>query len=324
MPANCLFLAAMEEQQVYIHIGMPRSASTFLQNQVFGNLKGFDFKGLDESYYSKSFNQLQFSDDSFYQEKLVLDLVKTWDAEKLIISNENFIGQSIYFNHSNRSAIAKRLQNIYPKASIVLVLRNQIDLLASMYAINLQGNEVGTIDDFIWTPKDVNLDKGWGQGDSHFNTTMGYECLDGYDYSSLIRLYQGLFMDVHVLLFEEMIDSPERFSVKLGQAINASPDEISTLLETGSSMNHSVTEKQAKKLIRLNKYQDVFDQTSIAGRGVQYMKRKVIKKSTKGEKPMFSEAKRKALTEHFSPLNKQLAKNFPDLNLEKYASEYYL
>lgn len=314
----------MEGQQVFIHIGMPRSASTFLQREVFSKLPDYQFKDLDDTYYSKGFNQLQFADDSFYDQQAIEELVAGWTAEKLILSNENFIGQSVYFNHANRSMIAKRLKEIYPNASIVLILRNQIDLLASMYTINLQGKQVGAIDDFVWFPKDANLRKIWGQGDSYFNTTAGYECLDGYDYNSLIALYNSLFDKVNVLLFEELIANPSQFASRLSTTLGTAVDPLLELIEAGESKNSSVTERQAKRLLKLNKYQELFDRETIAGRGLQYMKRRVINKETKGDKPAFSEEKRKVLEAHFGPLNKQLAQQYPELGLEKYSSEYYM
>ncbi len=311
-------------QEVFIHIGMPRSASTFLQREVFPKLESHQFLGLEQSYYSHAFNKLQFADQSFYNPEEVREYVNQFTESKLLLSNESFVGQSVYFNHSNRTRTCLRLKEIFPQANIILILRNQIDLLTSMYNINLQGNESGTIDDFVWFPQEAGEGGLWGAGTSYFNTSRPVESPEGYNYSTLLDLYESNFENVHVLLFEEMVDAPQAFSEKLAVALGVDQEQVFSLLESGEQMNQSVTEKQAAKLRRLNKYQEVFDATSVLGRGVNKMKRKVIRSQKAGEKPQFSDEVRDKLVAQFKPWNEALNSQRPELGLANYASKYYL
>ena len=129
---------------------MPRTATTFFQKHVFSNLSNISFYGTETAYYSEPFNKLQYADDSFYDVAVFNDFLKSINNKNCLISNEYFCGQSTYFNFVNRTTIVNRLHELFPKAKILLVLRNQVDLLQSLYAINVQWKETKKIDEFIW------------------------------------------------------------------------------------------------------------------------------------------------------------------------------
>ena len=138
------------------HIGFPKSASTTLQKKLFdkhaqinfmgiyptgnigqdagknnidtlylknGSLKKFhccltDLEGI-EYYFSKV--------ESYYSE---VELLMSTDKIN-IFSNERFT--SVLFTHKDRAEKARRIKCFFPDAKIIIVLRNQLDIIKSQY-----------------------------------------------------------------------------------------------------------------------------------------------------------------------------------------------
>lgn len=305
-----------------IHIGMPRTATTFFQQSVFPKLTDYDYFGIETTHFNDVFNQLQFADDSFYDKELVKAFTKDWSTKNVILSNEGFIGQSYPFNYINRSIIANRLSEIFPDAKILLVLRNQIDLIASLYSISLLWRETKAIDDYIWTPHKYNNAVS-GPENLLFNTYDDYENINGYDYLTLINLYKQKFPHVEVLLFEDFIHQPELFSKQLEGFFNVNEGTIFNLIQNSKPVNEGANIKQAQKLIRLNKL-ETSTSSSLVKKIIQKRKNRVMNTNQGGKKPYFSEQKTKELKSYFGSLNKKLAQEYPEIGIQKYNEEYYL
>lgn len=304
-----------------IHIGMPRTATTFFQQRIFPQLNGYEFYGLEETHFHDAFNQLLFADDSFYNEEEVLEFTKDWKDKNIILSNENFVGQAYNLNFINRSLIANRLSHIFPDAKILIVLRNQIDLLASLYSISLLWRETKSIDEYLWSPSKKEA-TNFGPASLKFNTHDDYENIIGYDYYSLIELYKKNFSNVEVLLFEDFIYAPESFSSKLDHFFEVGDGTFYQLIKNSKPIHESINTEQAKKLRQLNKYQKLFS-SGITSRIIANLKRTILKKKTNGKKPSFSNDKLTELKNHFGPLNKKLAESYPEIGIQTYHKEYY-
>jgi len=307
-----------------IHIGMPRTATTFFQQNVFPFLPNYTSFNLETTHFNDVFNQLQFADDTFYDKTKILELTKNWKEKNTILSNENFVGQGYFLNHNNRTIIAKRLSEAFPEAKILLVLRNQIDLLASLYSISLEWRETKHIDDYIWQPKkDKNIDVDSGAAKLYFNTYEDYENLEGYDYVSLINLYKTYFKHVEVLLFEDFIHQPTKFATKLDALFGFEQPTIISLLNQTELLNKSVDVVQAKKLRKLNKFQHLASHSKLLYRIYTKLKRNILKKKRSNEKPSFSPEKTAELKTHFGKLNQQLSEKYPEIGIQYYKEKYY-
>lgn len=309
-------------KKTYIHIGLPRTATTFFQQYIFPNLPEISFYGVETAHYSDAFNKLQYSDDSFYNPAVFDDLLTSFQEKNILISNEYLSGQSTYLNHGNRTTIAKRLKHLFPDGKVLIVLRNQIDLLQSLYAINVQWKETKAIDNFIWS-NNANLDSG-GASPSYYNTSESYESLDGYDYNSLIKLYKDNFANVTVLLFEEFVQKPELFAKKLADFFEVDKDTIFNLLSKNKAVNTGVTKAQADKLIKLNRYYELSESSATKKKIYNKLKSKILRKNTTGIKPHFSSQKATELKNHFNELNALLDKNYPEIGIKDYANSYYI
>jgi len=304
---------------------MPRTATTFFQKHVFSNLPNISFYGTETAYYSEPFNKLQYADDSFYDAAVFNDFLKSINNKNCLMSNEYFCGQSTYFNFANRTTIANRLHELFPKAKILLVLRNQVDLLQSLYAINVQWKETKRIDEFVWMNNSgkTKRDSG-GASPAYFNTSESYETLDGYDYNSLIKTYKEKFENVTVLLFEEFLTSPTSFSEKLATFFDLDKELIIKLISENNAINEGVTRVQSEKLIKLNRFYEWSEATAFNKKIYNKFKRSILQNNRNGDKPRFSTEKTAELKNYFKPLNEKLNNDYPELGLLNYADNYYL
>lgn len=311
-------------KETYIHIGLPRTATTFFQQFLFPNLPDISFYGVETAFYHDAFNKLQYSDDSFYDSSIFDDLLNQFGEGKVLLSNEYLSGQSIYLNNVNRSMIARRLKQLFPDGKVLLILRNQIDLLQSLYAINVQWKETRSIDDFIWSNNNKhNLDSG-GASATYFNTKEGYECLDGYDYNPLVKLYKETFSDVTILLFEEFVENPKSFTQKLASFFDISEEHITQHISGKKALNTGATKIQAEKLTKLNRYYELSESSLFKKKIYNKRKSNILKNNTTGAKASFSSEKTIELKNHFKEVNALLDKNHPELGIKNYAKSYYI
>lgn len=310
-------------KSVFIHIGLPRTATTFFQQNIFSQLKEFEFFGVETANYNEHFNKLQFADDSLYDQIGIDQIKEKWVKDKIILSNENFSGQSLYLNHVNRSLIAHRLKAAFPDAKILIVLRNQIELLTSLYSLVVLWKETRKIDDYIWEPFKNSIYEE-GPMSTYFNTVDGYECLDGYDYLPFIELYKSLFKDVKVLLFEDLIHDSQYFSGEVESFFNLEKDLVFKAISDRDKMNEGVSALQAKRLRVLNLFYDLSNESILFKKIYWGLKKQILKTGKESGKVEFSESKKNHLMQYFGELNQKLNEKYPELRINKYGEQYYL
>lgn len=214
--ANGLFMA-----KTYIHIGYPKNASTTLQTDIFPKIDGIKYLGriyhptrhhISEEL-TEAINSISMLDSIAFSEKDIMDKIKRTicgiqlDNDKILISCEAFSA-----NMADRGVIAKRLYKIFPDARILVVIRNQMDILQSMYAflVEQQG-------------KNMNLSFGQPSVQSFERWIIEQEkffCrsfISTLKYFEFISVYQDLFgkENVSVLLFEDLVRNPIGFFDKL-------------------------------------------------------------------------------------------------------------
>lgn len=91
-------------KKVYIHIGLHKTGSTFLQNKVFPRLKETTYIGRPYTQQSIAFNKLQYADTSLYKEEETIQEInqENENHEKILISDEMFSGLP-FNNYINRT-----------------------------------------------------------------------------------------------------------------------------------------------------------------------------------------------------------------------------
>lgn len=142
---------------IILHLGLPKTATTFLQQDVFLNLK-------DVNVLFKFKNVQEYKNDWLYN--LILNIDKPIDLQELkkrraeyllenipnLVTEETFYcgGFGGMFNkEDNRFIMLDRIYKIFPEARVILTIRDKKNLLVSWYKQYIANGGVLVFDDFI-------------------------------------------------------------------------------------------------------------------------------------------------------------------------------
>jgi hypothetical protein len=125
-------------KNVYLHLGMPKTGTTFLQARYFPYLKGIRYGGKD---------MMALIDRIIYTNPIFLDLKRTEqeaqsilsniDEESLLISHERLFGNMLR-NYEDNVYLTGCLKVVFPEAKLIIVIRRQDELVESIYKQTLQ------------------------------------------------------------------------------------------------------------------------------------------------------------------------------------------
>ena len=131
----------------YIHIGIHKAGSTFLQKNIFSKLKNVSYLGFyEKDYLLDEVRNFQTCSDFNFNENKIKGLLKFFEENKkkniaTLISSEGFTGtiQPQYFGSGVFiELIAKRIARYVENPKIILILRNQKDAIRSLYKDDIQ------------------------------------------------------------------------------------------------------------------------------------------------------------------------------------------
>jgi hypothetical protein len=204
-------------EQVFIHIGLMKTATTFFQETVFPQLGNTLFLPKNYIKYNHHFEKLKYTDDTLYDEDEIRKEFEKFKNRKVLISSETLAGNPVY-NSINRTSTAKRLKKIFPNATIILFIRGQFDMLLSLYKLHInESNTIQRISQFYSFPVDhetsyqfQNISENHDISD--YNTYYrGKIHVENFKYFELIMLYKELFDNVRVFLYEDFKNNPKEF-----------------------------------------------------------------------------------------------------------------
>jgi hypothetical protein len=127
---------------VFVHIGLPKTGTTFLQKRVFTspkflNLNNHEPAGANpecEKAFSLLARTICCCEEMRYAEYMAENQAAfsciLSSEEPLLLSGEEFTAE---WYLTDRALVANRLHDLFPQAHIILFIRNQIDALKSMY-----------------------------------------------------------------------------------------------------------------------------------------------------------------------------------------------
>ena len=197
-------------KKIYLHIGLHKTATTFLQNNVFNK---FDDSELIYNPYNLSqllnniFKLPQYKDETITQFKKELLLLEQLNTD-LFISYEIMSGNlfSCYDNYDEHACILQQLFEGY-QVEIIIVLRYQTDWLISTYRESVHEHHYQDINAFL-NIKEASFEK-------QINTNSEYANCNALslDYFGIIKTYQTLFNNenVHILFFEDFLKDKSAF-----------------------------------------------------------------------------------------------------------------
>lgn len=205
-----------------IHIGLPKTATTTIQNTVFSDQEKYHYLGKRNNSYQSDLardlvSQVRLCDSLSYDAPHTESLLRALSVENseerpLLISEEALSAEG----GADRREIARRLYELFSPAKVLIVLRSQTSMLKSLYlhAVKSAG-ETGSFDQ-------------WLEG------TYGRVWLPvgslrvGLDYDALVRAYEQLFGEenVIVLAYEGFRGRDMRSLQMLGDLVGMGADEV--------------------------------------------------------------------------------------------------
>jgi len=130
-------------KQVFFHVGLGKTGTTYLQYRVFPKLQG-----------------IKYIQRIKYKSFIYARLIEKSSEQKFLVSNE--------FDRQLEKE-ARNIASRYPRAKIIVVLRRQDSWIASQYRRFVKNGFPGTFEGFI----DVDNDKGlWPREDLYFHKKL--------------------------------------------------------------------------------------------------------------------------------------------------------
>lgn len=209
-----------------IHIGSHKTATTTLQRCLFAKSKDLVYLGEDCASYEKyrdTLNSLVSDDDIHFSYEaakgLFNNFVSSCGKKTALYSNEDIMTSRV------PTQCAHRLKEFLPDAEIILVIRNQLTAIPSMYANH--GAYLKMVPRRYWR-RYVSFDD-WMD---YCTTFLKYSALDGFFYHRILDLYASLFgkKKIHILLYEDFVSNKEGFINDLCRILRIEAREASKLL----------------------------------------------------------------------------------------------
>jgi hypothetical protein len=315
--------------QYFIHIGLHKTATTFLQEKVFPKLEGTTFITRPYTQHNHAFNKLQYADDSLYKKEEFLGELEKIRGDRILLSDECFSGKPLTFNYINRSLVARRLRDAMPQATILLFIRGQKDILLSMYNQYVRSGGTKEMEDFFWKGKrnytlDMYLrnDKKQlrGQETLYYNTNECYIHLDDYLYYEALSLYYEMFGRVEIFLYEDLVYRPEECANRIGDVLGQNRAIPLNFLRQQDKVNKSVEERELNELRFVNTIKSITSKrtfVSMARTTYRYL----LKKGS-GRKDSMRNRIEKIVGDYYRTNNARIAEEFSIVGIQNYP-EYY-
>jgi len=181
-----------------IHIGYPKTGTTWFQNSFFNKIQNFSF--IDRREVKEDFilpNSLDFNADKIREKYKGI-------SKPLILSHELLVGGMIHMGGINgilTQEFAKRLNAVFPNAHIIIFIRNQIDHIASAYNQYIRGGGNLNINKYLYQDSFDALNK-------FFFFSFAF-----LEFDKIISFYKTRFGEnnIHVFMYEKFKDNPEQF-----------------------------------------------------------------------------------------------------------------
>ena len=225
-----------------IHIGYPKTATSWLQREFFPKVKNISIIPKNEI-----FNHIIDIQDYTPDVNLVRKHFNSYSG-KVIISDHGFIGTNHNFGVRNYLTRENgiRLKNIFPESKIIIFIRNQPDIIASTYIQYLKAGGTYSVAKYLKTKRFLKLNDI-----TFFSFTY-------FEYHRIIDFYISLFgrQNVFVYIFEEFVANPRNFIENFAQDFGFVYNE--------KEIDYSIRNKRLRKLlIKLIRVRNIFTEKNV-------------------------------------------------------------
>jgi hypothetical protein len=287
-------------KEVYFHIGYHKTGTTWLQQKFFTQHPGIINIGDSQNPWDDPFlgYLIGTSDRKFNRERCVelfkKQMPETVETGKIILVSAERLSGHPFSGGYDCIRIAERIKNCFPEAKIMCVVRNQVDVINSVYKQMIYEGYPGNLENFLFS-------RSWK------GTSFTLEC---YEYDLLIDKYRSLFGEENVLAitYEEMKINFENFLRIICNFLNI---EYINLGDQEKRVNRSLS-KRGLSIIRFLNY---FRKSELNNTPLFIIDRRVQKFTARilglipDKKNILSDAIRKQLIEYYHPSNEKLKKN---------------
>lgn len=191
----------MQNFQPIVHIGYPKTGTTWFQKQLYPKVKDIYFFSREELIE----HLINIDIFSFDPPKARRELETLANGKRMVICEELLVGGlDIPFGLGEFiKVMADRLRLVFPDAEIVIFVRNQVDIIASAYFQYIRSGGTYSVRKYLNANKTFN---------AFFKNHLLYS-LKFFQFDLTIRYYEKLFTkeQVSVFLYEDFKTNTEQF-----------------------------------------------------------------------------------------------------------------
>lgn len=204
-------------RKVYLHVGLHKTATRFLQRAVFRQLDPAQFEYNPEPLMTLLNRRLRDPQDAQAREALEAEVARAMrdDSRRLLISKAGISGD-MYDQHSGFEANLQIVRELFPQARVLFFIRDQADWLLSAYRQSIQKGAFGPIEVFLnYYGGEFRRKQAPRMGGMRNVDALGLRFLTMY------RGYVEAFGDRNVFLFryEDMREDRPGFMARLARAL---------------------------------------------------------------------------------------------------------
>ena len=227
----------MSSTNVVIHVGVSKTGTSTLQEEVFPKHEGIDFRFWPDThdiplFYDCLYCDVIYDDDDRFEK--CAEAIR--EAHKDAVSPILYSREHLTHQRYDKGTMARRLRRLFGEAKIIVTIRNQMDWIESSHVWNqqlLRRPWQGGLPPLLPSYLEGNWKERWRSR------------ISSGDFGAIVRRYAELFgrENVCVLPFEEMVRYPDLFAERLFGFIGVDPDRGRSLME-GSHRNPRLSRRE--------------------------------------------------------------------------------
>jgi hypothetical protein len=200
-------------EKLFLHLGLPKTGTTFLQKKVFSNLEGITYLDhLKNPEILELYGKIGGETISDAECEQIRDkLIPPHLSNPLLISREQFSCSPINIREKNWENVFIDLKRVFSKdfkVCPIVTLREQSEHLVSLYKQCLLMGDYRDFEDFIW------------EKDAH--SLGNLPLTEWYKYSNILDELSYLFgkKNLEIEKYEELREDPRQFVGSLTDALD--------------------------------------------------------------------------------------------------------